>query len=373
VKRAVLSFKAALALAPDKQNAVRALSNVLLEQGQFEALSALLEAHLEKTPEDTVARGLLAESSLRQRKYPAARRQFLAALYSIRDDGPGVAIQKSQLINNIGVCSDHEGDWEPAAKCFLRSIEVYPGFDNVARHNLARVRIRESRFEQAWKILEACREGAPENRETPELQALVLVKQERHEEAIQLLITEIQTGHATAGSYAMASGLFTDVKRDYDSACRIATEGLRHYPFSPLLVNNFAYSLLMNGHTAEARQLLESMQGGVRTNRLDVTAVLAATWGLLYLWEGSVEKGKEKYKEAELLARESREPRFPSRVRQKMHLEIARAYLRQNDIPAAEAEISRGLSIEDGWGIYERDLLALRNDLENPRDATKLR
>jgi Flp pilus assembly protein TadD len=372
VKRAVLSFRSALALAPDKQNAVHALSNVLLDHDCFEALSALLQAHLEKAPDDAVARRFLAESFLKQRQYPTARQHFLAALHSIRDEGPRVAIQKSQLINNIGVCSDHEGDWDAAARCFLRSIEVYPGFDNVARHNLARARVRQGRFDQAWKILEACREGAPDNHETPELQALVLEKQERHEEAIQLLTTEIQTGHATEGSYAWASGLLAEVKHDFESAYRITTEGLRQYPRSILLMNNLAYSLLMNGHAGEARRILESMPTTIKTSRVDVPTVLTATWGLLYLWEGNIEQGTEQYELAELLARETPLPELPIRVQQKMHLEIAKAYLRQNDIAAAKIEISLGLSIVDGWDIYEQDLLALRNDVEKSTNSRQL-
>lgn len=363
-KRASFSFKTALALAPDKQNAVRALSNVLLQHRQFEALTALLEAHLEKTPEDTAARGLLAESFLRQKQYPAARRHFLAAVQSIRDDGSDVAKMKAELINNVGVCSDFEGDWDTAARCFLRSIEVYPGFENVAHHNLAKLRVREGKTEQAWKILESCRKGAPENHETPELQALVREKQGRHEEAIQLLTTEILTGRATDGSYAWASGLLTEVNHDFANAIRIATEGLKRYPLSLLLLNNLVYSLLMSGQIAEARQILESIPRGARTDRVEAPAVLAATRGLLYLWEGDIEKGKEQYKMAEQFARESHQPELLSRVRQKMYLEIAKAYLRQKDVAAAKVEISRGLSVRDGWDIYARDLLALGDNLE---------
>jgi tetratricopeptide (TPR) repeat protein len=364
-KRAVRSFKAALALAPDKQNAVRALSNVLLQHRQFEALSELLEAYLEKTPDDTVARELLGESFLAQGVYPTARKHFASAFRSIEArTTPGEEIHKARLINNIGVCRDFEADLELAAQCFLRSIELDPAFSNVAHLNLARVRIREGSLDQASKILEICRERAPENHQTPELQAFVLEKQKRYNEAIQLLISEIHTGHATEGGYGYLSGLLTDVKHDFDSACKIATEGLERYPVSVLLHNNLAYSLLMDGQTARARQVLESIPRGVRMNRSDLPTVVAATWGLLYVWEGEIEKGKEQYRVAELLANETRQRELPPIVRQKMHLELARAYIRQGDIGAARIEVSRGLSVRNGRDIYAQDLESLRDHVE---------
>jgi serine/threonine protein kinase len=165
--------------------------------------------------------------------------------------------------------------------------------------------------------------------------------------------------------------LLTDLKHDFESACRVAEEGLERYPLSPLLMNNLAYSLLMGGQTEKARRVLESVPRGVRTRRLDTPTVLAATWGLLYLWEGRVEKGKEQYKAAELLARESRQLELPNTVRQKMHLEIARAYLRQQDISAAKVEISRGLSVRGGRDIYAQDLEALRDYLEDLQRSNK--
>jgi tetratricopeptide (TPR) repeat protein len=370
-KRAVRSFKAALALAPDKQNAVRALSNVLLQHRQYEALAELLEEHLEKTPSDTVARELLAESFLEQREYTTARRQFLVALRSIPGDKSDEAIHKSRLINNVGVCSDFEGDLEPAARCFQRSIELYPEFGNIAHLNLARVRIREGRLQQASKILESVREGAPDNHETPELQAMVLEKQKRYEEAIQLLNAEIRTNNATEGTYGYACSLLADVNHDFERACTVAAEGLHRYPLSPLLMNNLAYSLLLNGQTERARRVLESIPSGVRTRRLDTPTVLAATWGLLYLWEGSIEKGKNQYKAAELLARESRQPELPNIVRQKMHLELARAHLRQQNIAAAKIAISRGLSVREGRDVYEQDLVALRDYVEDLKSSDR--
>jgi hypothetical protein len=107
----------------------------------------------------------------------------------------------------------------------------------------------------------------------------------------------------------------------------------------------------------------------MKSNGLDVPTVLAATWGLLYLWEGDIERGSEQYELAERLACEVPQSELRNIVRQKMHLELARAYLRRQDIASAEAEISLGLSVRAGRDIYAQSLMALRNELENPRES----
>lgn len=364
-KRALVSFKSALALATDKQNAVRALSNALFQYRHFDALTSLLDAYLREAPEDVIAREILAASFLEQSQYKLARRQLQAGLNALRGDGLEVSKQKARILNNLGVCDDCEGKWQSAGNLFSRSAEVYSGFDNIARHNLARVRLREHKFEEASKILTACQEGDPENHETRELQALTLALQHKVDEAIPTLFAEIQTGKATEGSYSLLSGLLTDEKRDFEAGYRVAREGLARFGLSSMLTNNTAYSLLMGGHAREARQILEAMPHNASSNRLDTPTALTATWGLLYLWEGDIEKGNEQYRAAETLARGVNFPNLPETVRQKMHLENARAYVRLRQFGKAKIEISRGLNVKGGRDIYREDLASLLDELDS--------
>lgn len=362
-KRAVRSFKTALTLAPEMKDAVRALSTVLLQRGETESLIELLGAYLGRNPEDIPARELLAEALLRQRQYPAARAQYMAALRQVQgkeDSGPA---KKAILLNNVGVCFDHQNNFEQAAQWFARAIAVQPSFELVPYFNLAKVRIRECKFDQAWSLLKSCREIDPRNLETLELQTLLFVRQKRYTEAISFLRAEIAAGNATARLYADLGWLLSEADGELVAACTIMSEGLKRYPNAPELINNQAYALLMNEQPEEARRILESLPSGVTGPRLENGVAFIATWGLLYIKEGDLEKGKEWYRKAELLARDSVETNLPNIVRQKMHLEMARGYLRQGNLTQAKSEISSGLSIRNGNDFNERDLITLREEL----------
>jgi Flp pilus assembly protein TadD len=363
-KGAERSFRMALALAPDKQNAVRALSNVLLQHRQFNPLATLLGEYLEKSQDDAGARELLAYALIEQKQFTEARRQLQAALKSLRDGGSNIGQQKSRILNNLGVCEDAEGNLESAGKLFVESIESSPAHDILVRHNLARVRMRQNQFWETHEILESCRDSAPGNHDTEELEGTLLAAQQKSAEAITLLTRELESGSATEGSYAMLSGLLADEERLPEEGAKVASEGLKRYPLSKLLTNNLAYCLLMSGQGQEARRVLESMPHNARSIRLDTPSALAATWGLLFLWEGDLEKGRDEYKRAEQLASGVVPANLPAIVRQKMHLEIARAYVRKREFTKAKVEISRGLSVKKGREIYREDSDELLKSLE---------
>jgi Flp pilus assembly protein TadD len=373
-KGAERSFRMALALAPDKQNAVRALSNVLLQHRQFGPLSSLLGEYLEKSQDDAGARELLACALIEQKQFTAARRQLQAALKSLPEGGSDIRQQKSRILNNLGVCEDGEGKLDPAGKLFMESIESSPAHDILVRHNLVRVRMRQNQFGEAHEILETCRDSAPGNHDTEELEGTLLAIEKEFAEAIALLTPEIQSGAATEGSYALLSGLLADEERRPEEGLKIASEGLKRYPLSMLLTNNLAYTLLMSGQAQEARRVLESMPRNARSIRLDTPSALAATWGLLFLWEGDLEKGRDEYKRAEQLASGILPANLPAIVRQKMHLEIARAHVRQREFTKAKVEISRGLNVKKGRESYREDLdkllIALETSLE-ARDSSE--
>jgi tetratricopeptide (TPR) repeat protein len=242
---------------------------------------------------------------------------------------------------------------------FERSIAVHPAFDPIPYHNLARFYLHDRRFTQAMKVLDSCKEIFPDDHERPPLQSVILAEQNRDDEAIDLLQGEIATGNASPASYAVLGWHLTDLRADLGGAENVLREGLKRYPQNALLINNLAYVLLTFGHALEARKVLTSLPFAERNLKLDEIVSLTATWGLLHLWEGDLASGKEYYERAEKLSRESGQAFLTATVRKKMHLELARAFLRRNEIEAARAEIARGLSIKEGRAVDGRELLAL--------------
>ena len=358
-KGAVRSFKTALTLAPDMKDAVHALANVLIQTGHLDGVIELLTVYAEKRSNDIRAREILSEAYFQQKRFPAARLQLTTALSQVIGDGDSEKKQRAKLLNNIGICFDRQGDGDNAMQRFERSIAIHPAFDPIPYHNLARFYLQSRRFTQAMRILDSCKEMFPEDHDTPALQSMILAEQNQADEAIDLLREEIATGHASPASYAVLGWHLTDLKADLDSAESVLREGLTRYPQNAQIINNLAYLLLMSGHAMEARQVLTSQRFVERNLKLDESVSLTATWGLLHLWEGDLSTGRQYYERAEKLSQESGQTFMTANVRRKMHMELARAFLRRNEIEAARAEIARGLSIKGGGSVYERDLVAL--------------
>lgn len=359
-KAAVRSFKTALTLAPDSKESVRALSNVLLETGKITELIELLSAYLERQPGDVTAREALSEAHSRNKQYPLARLQLTTALRYVTGETESDIKLRAKLLNNIGVCFFRLKDIDKAAHWFERSIAVDPRFDAIPYLNRAKVHVRKRQFNNAWNILKSCHELFPQNHEIPQVQAFVLAEQDRNDEAIELLRKEVATGQAIEGTYGDLGLYLTESTHRVTEACKVLSEGLERYPSAPLLVNNLAYALLMNGDPVKARTVLTSLQlDKVRPLKLMDRVALTATWGLLYLWEGDLLEGRRHYEMAEKMSYESENTDLPEIVRQKMHLEIAKFFIRAHDLAAAKKEIEGGLSIKNGRAAYAQELNSL--------------
>ena len=360
-EKAIKSYKTALSLSPNMKNAVRALSNVLIQRGETESLIELLVPYLSRVPDDVSARERLAEAYLKQGQYASAREHYLTAMQSLSINALGFAKQRAGFMNNIGVCFEYQRDDKQALSWFTRAIETNASFEIIQYHNLAKLYIREGQFGKASKLLEVCEENFPDSDETIELQMLILIKQSKYREAVDLLNSELQRGRSTPRIYAHLGWLLTDINHDLVRGHEILTRGVTLFGWTPELTNNLAYTLLISGRPSEARAVLEGAPPKSKNDHIENDVALTATKGLLYLWEGDLNRGKSLYREAEILAQKSRERHLPEVVKQKMHFELAQYYLRTADIKAAKTEVARGLDVKNGRDFCERELIALRD------------
>jgi tetratricopeptide (TPR) repeat protein len=364
-KAAVRSFKTALALAPDMKEGVQSLANVLLQRGETDDLIEVVSTYLQRNSADIKAREILSEAYSQNKQYSQARLQLTTALRYVVGDSDEDRKVRAKLLNNIGVCFDRQGDADNTMHWVQRSLAVEQKFDAIPHLNLARLQLRRRQLAQAWRTLETCKELFPDNHELPVVQAAVLVEQDRYDEAIDLLRVEIASGNAYATSYAYIGSYLMEYKDGLDEACQIMYDGLDRYPQSSEITNNLAYVLLMSGRPAEARKALMSLPLAEKKIRPENRMALTATWGLLYLWEDDIAMGERYYKHAEEIARELRRNDLVATVRQKMHLELAKAFLRQDALVEAKEEIARGLSVEGGRIAFEKELQSLDEQLES--------
>jgi tetratricopeptide (TPR) repeat protein len=360
--RAIRSFKTALTLAPDMRETVHALSKTLLLMHEAEQAVELLSNYLEKKPEDLDARSLFGHALLELGRYSQARIQFSAALEALRDR---TAVQRVELLNNIGVCFARQRNLEEAALWYVRAINSNPSQIVTPHHNLARVRLLEGNFEAAQNILDASLVFFPGDLDTYVIYSLSLRKRGLYDEAIRELQSLVDVGKVNADIYSNLGSLLADERRDYTSSAEVLREGHTRFPDDLLVSNNLAYTLLMIGDVDAAEKILNSLQKDLIVRDRRISATLMATRGLLHLRKGEIQSGIELYSNAESLARRIDDAELAQTARQKLHLELARCYQQSGDLSLAAHQVKLGLGISGGKEAYEEDLRRLRGELSS--------
>jgi tetratricopeptide (TPR) repeat protein len=354
--RAERWFRTALALAPDTEGSVHALGRVLLTQGRAVAAFEMLKGYVELHPDDAQGRELFARTCVELGKHANARAQLSHILHAGGEALP--AKEKARLVANIGVAFFFEGNNTAGEAEVRRALEIDPGASPIPYENLGRVYVREDRLQEAARLLERAKELFPKRQSVRTLLSVAYARLDRFDVAISELLPFWEQGIADANTYSMLGSLY-DWIGDVDSALRVAAEANERFPRKPGLMNNLAYMHLMVGQVEEARLVLHSLPRSVKPH-----VELVATQGLLRLWEGDCEGGKRLYQKAQAMAREAGQLDLAKRVREKMHLELARASARKGDVVAARIEISRGLSVRPARYSYRRKLEELLATLQ---------
>jgi Flp pilus assembly protein TadD len=335
--RAERAFRTALALSPDVEATVHALSIVLLEQEQSNNALEVLRPYVESHPSDVEGRDLLAKAYFDAGKYAYARAQLQSRL-----EAAGEKMQdeeRARVLTNIASTLLREGKTGPAEIALNRAIELAPQASSIPYQNLAHIWVGAEQWERAVDTLQHAKRLFPDQQLLRRFLAGVFARLDKYEVAIAELKPLYDQGIAEPET-SSALGSFYEWVGDYDSALRLMTEAYDKSPKAPGIINNLAYTHLMAGNVEAARKVLASMPRSVEPH-----VELVATQGLLRLWEGDRAQGKQLYERAEQMASKAGNRSLVRRVRQKKHLELAKDSVRRGDLPAARLEIARGLSI----------------------------
>lgn len=347
-KLAVRSFREALTLAPKRRETVLALGRVLRHRGDFDQAISVLSDWVAIDQRDREIQELLAGLHQASGNLRAAHRHLQAALHATASDLTQ-AQDRARLMNNIGVCVGTTGNHEEAVKWYLQSIDVHS--TPTAVLNLARAYRSRGNLADARRIIESGRVAYPKDADVQLLSALVAGDLREYDEAITTFIDLVRSDRASPGAYAGLGWILSDGKKEYQRALDFLVDGHEQFPDSSAIANNLAYVFLMLGNAEGARGALASVP------ELEVaqSVFLTATRGLLHLVEGDLEIAATHYAAAEQLARQGGHRRLAKEVRQKMHLEFARAYLRLGQVIQAREHVRRGLAI-NGSENYSEDL-----------------
>lgn len=360
MSRAERAFHSALTLAPDSPEVVRGLATMLLQQDRVNEMITLLQPYLKTHKGDSEAHELLAAAYVKLGRYSSARTHLFHALTAVSKDGPQMAEQRARLSNNFGVCYWHLKDQQQARRMFARAIEASPSLNINPYYNLARLHLNFDQWHEAERVLRDSLRYFPKDAEAGFYLAQALARQDRYDAAIDTLQSIVEGGEATAIIYGFLSGLLADSRGDLTGAHRLLEVALRQFPNDAGILNNLAYVYLVRGDVGAAREALDR---ATTVSDEEAALVLPATQGLLHVMLGDLQGGREGYEEAAQAAFQRGHTRFASTIRQKMHLELARAYRRQGDRAAMKREVRNGLK-ETESGIYRQHLVALAQEMD---------
>ena len=250
--------------------------------------------------------------------------------------------RRSRLANNIGAAYLNDGDLSQSEIWLSRSIELAPKCGPLPYGNLGRLYLRRGEVLRAAKMLQSCTTLFPDDRDSKILLAVIHVRAGQYEQAIAALRAVVDSGKGNQQAYADLGWLLADASRDYSGSLHVLREGYEKFKHDKLLVNNLAYAYLMCRDIQSARQLLEQhIKLLAPDSELDgpSRSVLTATWGLLHVLEGNLERGEQLYRTAYGIASKCGDHSLADAVLQKMHSELARALVRAGDRQGVERHL----------------------------------
>jgi tetratricopeptide (TPR) repeat protein len=124
--RAILALKTAIGIDPRQLSSHIALAQAYMQQKDYPHAVASLKQAQALAPKNPKVNQLLGRALGAQKLYPQALEAFMQAG------------DEAQAYNNIGVFFFMDGQYEEAAKCFQRALELRPTFYQEAKTNLQR-------------------------------------------------------------------------------------------------------------------------------------------------------------------------------------------------------------------------------------------
>jgi tetratricopeptide (TPR) repeat protein len=124
--KAVVQLKRALVLDPHRTSSIAALGQAYIDLKQYQQAIACLQQGLTLDPKNEKLNYQLGMALAAEKRYNEALDAFMKAG------------DEAQAYNNIGVHYFVAGQYEEAAKCFQRAMELRPSFYEEAKDNLQR-------------------------------------------------------------------------------------------------------------------------------------------------------------------------------------------------------------------------------------------
>lgn len=331
-KKAIDSFRRAVAIDPTSSVAICNLGEIYCEAEKWTEAAQVLQQHVQRKPSDIMAAMLLAWAHLSTDRLHDAK----AVLETAKSTSP----VNGSLRGNLAIVYAALGDHGRARACFEKAIELAPNSATL-RANFANFLRRERDWQRLIQVLREKDIDDVPDRAILLSEALLEVGDF---ERTALVLRRACEKFGDARFVVRLLYVLTSYLHRFDEAVQVGQKGLQEFPNHLMIANNLAYSLISSGQLKEAQAIvLPAYQRGV-SERNEVSACLSATLGLLKIREGKWEEGHELYRRAYMEAT----GRLKRRIKQKMTLEEGRRHLECGASDKARRLLQEVISGPDG-------------------------
>jgi Flp pilus assembly protein TadD len=357
MKKSELMFRIASERGINDSEAKLNLSRILVLQKKWNDAASVLNDLVQRFPNNWRAREDLGIAYLQLGRHPEAANQFYRVLNAITS---GVFKGNlSNALNNIGVTFLFTSNYDKAEEMFQTSLSESNRNNLVALANLARLYLRTYKIAKAEPILEELKRMAGDWEDLAVLSASYNYLKQNYREAIDKATriiadvapdNKLSTGQISA--VAIITGILDDVFDDYHNAEKMLRNMYGANKDSAVILNNLAYTLILQGKTKEASMFLDKIE-----QSKDIIYVISiATRGLLHIKIGEMAKGAALYNQAASMVTDEE---VKAQILQKKELELGRWYKNRGETTKARTHLERAKSYNVKDEIYKKKAIEL--------------
>jgi len=335
-KKSIRSFKIALRIYPHYTSAIHNLA-ITLRQKDILASIQLLEDYLyvKKNPR---IKELLARFYFENKQLQKALNSLFEVLSQLKN-----IINRNQEIarlhNNIGVIYHTMRDFEKAKENYLTCIEKNENINHIIVGNIIDLYFDLNNINEAKKYIDIYRDKFGEK----EFYFYYLSRYSFHKvklsDSIKFIKQFLMINKTFLPAYTFLSNIYSEYLQDYKKAIELNLKAFEYLPNNKVIINNLAYSYLMNNEVNNADIILREVEENINN------VFLNATRGLLNIKKGNIEEGTRLYN---LAAKFAREKPSSGDVIQKKHLELARHYFSHDQKNRALSNLKKVFSAMKG-------------------------
>jgi len=277
--QAIEAYKKALTIDPDNGEALIQLYQLMRSKNKWEELTGFLGQVLERSPDNSEARLIMAEGLFILKRYEESQ-QVLEPLLKKE-------VHQVHVYRLMGLIASEQNHLKQAEDFFKKIIQIDPN-NKFGWLSLALLYNQEQQYNNAIIALQDALSHLPNDKDLLGIYGSTLNQVGRFEESVKILENAYQS-NPTDLNIIVSLGVAYEELKMYPESDSLHEAAIRSYPNEALLLNNYSYSLGDRGiHLDRA---LEMAKKAITID--PENGAFLDTIGWIYFKNGDFEKARE--------------------------------------------------------------------------------